>query len=93
MIRIIYKCKNIVILLACFIIGLIRQKQIQTYQSSIGKPTMTGIFTLFSYIFVGVCLTLMLMILKLISHSKLGGTLKIIIKVIVFGIGLFLICL
>lgn len=93
MLKIFLKYYSILILSICLIIGLIRQDQIQTYQSSIGKPTMTGIFTLYSYIFVGISLTLISILLNLIYRSKLGNTLKIVLKVTVFVIGLPLVCI
>lgn len=92
MLKTLKKYFNILIIPVCLIIGLIRQEQIQTYQRSIGKPTMTGIFTLYSYIFVGVCLTVISVILRFICHSKLNNALKIIFKIIALIIGLSLAC-
>lgn len=92
MIRIVRKYWNILIIPACLIIGLVRQEQIQTYQLSIGKPTMTGAFTLFSYIFIGICLTCTLMLSNLIGRSKLGDILKTILNATIVVIGLSLSC-
>lgn len=92
MIKSICKYCSKLIIPVCLIIGLVRQGQIQTYQTSIGKPTMTGAFTLYSYIFVGICLTLTIMLSNFVGRSKLGNALKMIFRVIVIIIGVSLSC-
>ena len=86
------KIFNILIFPICLIIGLIRQQQIQTFQSSIGKPTMTGVFALYSYIFVGICLISISLLFTDIYRSNLHYILKIVLKIIVLIIGLSLVC-
>ena len=76
------------ILPICFIIGLIRREQIEAYEASIRKPTMTGAFTFFFYIFAGTCLTIITLLLDGIYRSKLSKTKKIILYVVVLVIGL-----
>lgn len=76
------------ILPICFIIGLIRRQQIEAYQASIRKPTMTGAFTFFFYLFAGTCLTIITLLLDGIYRSKLSKTKKNILYVIVLVIGL-----
>lgn len=81
----------ILILPICFIIGLIRERQIQAYQASIKRPTMTGQLTLFSYIFVGICLTIITLLLDSIYHGKSSKTKKLILYIIVLLVGLLLV--
>jgi hypothetical protein len=83
----------ILILPICFIIGLIRERQIEAYQASINRPTMTGQFTLFSYIFVGICLTSITLLLDFIYRSKYSEIRKLVSYVIVLLIGLMLVFL
>ena len=82
----------ILILPICFIIGLIRERQIEVYQESIKRPTMAGQFTLFSYIFVGICLTIITLLLDSIYSSKSSKARKLILYIIVLVIGLLLVC-
>jgi len=80
--KILQKHFKILIVPTCLIIGLIRMNQIQTYQSSIGRPTMTGIFTLFSYLLVGICLVIISLLFTGIYHRKLNNILKIVFIII-----------
>ena len=82
MLKTVQKYFNSLIIPICLIIGLIRQEQIQTYQASIGKPTMTGSFTLFSYILVGMFLVIISLIFKGVCHRNTHSTLKIILSII-----------
>lgn len=80
----------ILILPICFIIGLIRERQIEAYQASIKRPTMAGQFTLFSYIFVGICLTIITLLLDSIYRGKYSKTRKLISYIIILA-GLLLV--
>ena len=73
--------------------GLIRQNQIQTNEASMHRPTMTGIFTLYSYIFIGVSLTIMTFIVMFFYRSNLLKNKKIKRISLVLIIGLPLVCL
>lgn len=92
MLKVFRKYYYILFFLICLIIGLIRQEQIETYQSSIGKPTMSGIFALYAYIFVGICLTIISIGIEFIHHSNQTNLLKIFLIILVLIIGLPLIC-
>jgi predicted membrane protein len=81
-----------VIFVICLIIGFIRALQISLYELSIGKPTMTGAFTLYSYIFVAICLISISLIFTDIGYSKFPNTLKTIVRIISIIIGVLLIC-
>ena len=93
MFKILKKYSVILIFPICLIIGLIRQGQIQTSQALIHKPTMTGAFTCYSYIFVGICLTIITLIAIAIYHSKLLKNTKVTLISTVLIIGLPLVCL
>ena len=82
MLKILQKYFNRLIIPIFFIIGLIRQKQIQDYEISIHKPTMTGIFTLYSYIVIGICLLILSLTFKAIYHSNQNKAQKMILKVL-----------
>lgn len=83
---------NILIFSICLIIGLIRMNQIHLYQASVHRPTMSGFFALFSYIFVSTCLIGVSLLFDDINHNKLQNSVKIKLKAIVLIIGLFLVC-
>ena len=82
MLKILQKYFNRLIIPIFFTIGLIRQKQIQDYQNSIHRPTMTGIFTLYSYIIIGICLLILSLTFKAIYHSNQNKAQKMILKVL-----------
>ena len=92
MVKIFRKYYYTLFLPICFIFGLIRQEQIQTYEFSIGKPTMSGIFALYAYIFVGICITIISIVIEFICHSNQTNSLKIFLIILVLIIGLPLIC-
>ena len=77
-----------------FIIGLIRQKQIDDYQNSIHQPNMTGISTLYFYIVIGICLLILSSTFKAIYHSNQNKAQKMILKVLasisILTIGFFI---
>lgn len=81
----------ILILPICFIVGLIRERQIEAYQASIKRPTMTGQFTFLSYIFVGICLTIITLLLDFIRRGKYSEIRKLISYIIVLVVGLLLV--
>lgn len=85
---------NELILPICLIIGLIRRKQIESYQLSIHKPTMAGMFAMYSYIVIGTCLTVVAIVLRSSNYpSKLiSNTAKVIFKIAVLITELILIC-
>ena len=93
MFKILKKHFIILIFPICLIMGLIRQGQIQTSEAVVHRPTMTGAFTCYSYIFIGICLTSITLIEIAIYHSKLRKNTKIIIVSTVVIIGLPLVCL
>lgn len=92
MFKILKKYFIILIFPICLIMGLIRQGQIQTSESAIHRPTMTGAFTCYSYIFIGICLTIITLIVRAIYHGKLRKNTKITLISTVLIIGLPLVC-
>lgn len=79
----IQKYFNRLIIPICLIIGLVRQEQIQTYQASIGKPTMTGSFALFSYVLVGTLLVTISLIFTAFYKCEPYSVLRIILTTII----------
>ena len=74
-----------------FIFGLIRSNQISTYEISIGKPTMTGAFTFYTYFIVSIVLfisSLLIKILSSIKSEKFNINVKILLITIVASIAL-----
>lgn len=90
MLKFFQKYLNELILPICLIIGFIRKEQIEKYQTAIHKPTMAGMFVLDSYIIVGICLTVISIVLR--SNSYSSKTSKNIFKIAVSIIGLTIVC-
>jgi hypothetical protein len=83
MLKTIQKYFNRLIIPICFIIGLIRQLQIQNYEASIGKPTMSGCFALFSYTLVGLFLVIISLTITGFYHCEPYSISRIILSVII----------
>ena len=82
MLKILQKYFNRLIIPIFFIIGLIREKQIDDYQISTHEPNMDGIFTLYSYIVIGICLLILSLTFKAIYHSNQNKAQKMVLKVL-----------
>lgn len=70
------------------IIGLIRRYQISSGELSRRQPTMSGAFSLYSSIFMGVTFTVIYLLLASISHSELSKVKKIISITLTLVIGI-----
>lgn len=71
-------------LIGSFFIGLIRYKQIDTYENLMGKPTMSSEFTLATYIIGGTLLTILFLIIKKVLSLKVDIFTKIGSIVMIF---------
>lgn len=80
----------IVIFIVIIIIGIIRVSEIHLYESKIGKSTMTGFFTFYSYFFIDILTMICCLLIKFINSIKIKSFNKYVKFVFVFTL-LFLI--